>query len=175
MRLAPRARRGDTGAGRPDGPPGPAGPQGEKGDTGAAGAQGATGRAGPEGRHRRRPVAQGPAGPKGDTGATGATGPQGPKGDTGATGATGPQGASGTTGASVVTTSGNNTKLSISCATGKVAVGGGGMARGNNNRVVASYPSINGTAATAGQTPTVGRPSSKPPTRANAVYGVCAN
>ena len=28
------------------------------------------------------------------------------------------------------------------------------MARGNNNRLVASYPSINGTAATAGQTPT---------------------
>ena len=80
-----------------------------------------------------------------------------------------------TTGASVVTSTGNNTKLSISCGTGKVAVGGGGMARGNNNRLVASYPSINGTAATAGQTPTGWTAEFENSNAANAVYGVCAN
>jgi hypothetical protein len=78
----------------------------------------------------------------------GATGP------TGATGATGPSGAATAT---VATTTGAlDTALSVQCAAGKVATGGGAYAAGGGlNTIEVSAPlNSSGSRATAGQTPT---------------------
>ncbi|MGZ4518257.1 MAG: hypothetical protein ACXVXN_10145, partial [Mycobacteriaceae bacterium] len=123
--------------------------------------------------------ATGPAGPTGPKGADSTVaGPAGPQGVIGATGATGATGASGTTGAVVVlsplTTGPGST--TVSCATGKVAVGGGFTANSAND-ISASAPASGATAfATAGQTPTGWRVTNAGNGGSTyTVYVVCAN
>jgi hypothetical protein len=113
------------------GPKGDPGPPGEQGPAGPPGRDG-SGNQGPQG-------APGPQGPPGGVGPAGATGPQGPKGDPGDTGqqggpgppgATGPQGPPGlanveTETASEAWAATSPGQTTVSCPSGKAAIGGG--------------------------------------------------
>jgi hypothetical protein len=171
--------KGDTGAQGIQGEKGDKGDKGEKGDKGDTGDQGIQGLKGDQGDQG----IQGEKGDKGDQGIQGLKGDKGDKGDTGAQGiqgapgAIGPQGPagpSGTTGATVaVGTAGNNVSTA-QCAAGKVAVGGGYTASNNGAVVTASAPAVNGTAATAGQTPNSWRATNAGMGSVTA-YVICAN
>jgi hypothetical protein len=122
----------------------------------------------------------GAKGDKGDTGTAGTNGTNGttgPAGPTGATGSTGATGTSGTTGAAVVVSSqqSGGTSFTVSCATGKVAVGGGFTASTNAD-VIASAPAINNAFVTSGQTPTGWRVQNNGSNGSTyTVYVVCTN
>jgi hypothetical protein len=138
--------------------PGASGVQGEQGLPGATGPQGPQGDQGPKGDTG----AQGPQGDQGPKGDTGAQGPQGPKGDTGATGA------SGTTGATMVTHNSNAKTVTVSCPTGKVAIGGGGSS--SKYTLVQSYPT-----ASSGSTPDGWTAVFSDATGSNTAYVICAS
>jgi hypothetical protein len=106
-----------TGPRGPQGEPGPAGPQGEPGPVGP-------------------PGAQGPAGPKGDTG------PAGPKGEPG-----GLTGYEVVAGRSQTVTTYTNQPMTVSCPSGKAALGGGFEVTDGSPMYInvnASFPSNNG-------------------------------
>ncbi|HET6624959.1 MAG TPA: hypothetical protein VFG63_01085 [Nocardioidaceae bacterium] len=113
----------------------------QRGATGPAGADGAAGVDG----------AVGPAGPAGPVGAEGPQGPEGPEGDEGDQGEQGVQGEQGAPGADGVsgyhvaevaaTVTGNTGSVTVSCAAGEVALGGG--AKGTLD-IAQSYPALVG-------------------------------
>jgi len=114
--IGPAGAPGADGADGTDGAPGPAGPVGPTGPAGAPGADGADG----------APGAVGPVGPIGPTGPTGPQGVQGVQGARGPTGLTGPQGPNGVSGYQIVSAGPFGAGAhSVSCPSGKRAVGGG--------------------------------------------------
>ena len=125
----------------------PAGPIGPVGPAGADGERGPEGPRGP----------RGPQGEAGDDGADGATGPQGPAGEDGVDGQDGADGAPGAT--NVVSRHGNDMVLqasgtltvSIDCALGERATGGGGA---NGGAAGVHLKQSGPTPATQGATPT---------------------
>lgn len=158
--LGPQGATGPLGG--PTGATGPQGLQGLPGDTGADGAvgpqglQGLPGAAGPMGL----PGLPGADGATGAIGPVGSQGPQGIQGIQGATGATGPQG--GFSSVTIVSATSASSSTSpktqtVSCAAGRVAVGGGHLFSLSNGRITAfsSYPS-NATTWTVGAVETVG-------------------
>jgi hypothetical protein len=88
----------------------------------------------------------GPAGPKGATGAKGANGAAGAKGAQGPAGPTGPQGPAGANGATQVTVHvGPKSETGTSeakCATGEVAVSGGGETGFTEETLVGTTPNV---------------------------------
>jgi hypothetical protein len=74
----------------------------------------------------------------------------------------------------VVATSSTLTKITASCATGKVAVGGG-YQPGGSSSVSESYPSVGGNPPTSGQTPNGWTASFSTAKAGNTVYVICAN
>jgi hypothetical protein len=137
------------------------GQPGPKGDQGSAGPKGDQGSAGPKGD-------QGPAGPKGDTGLRGEPGPAGPQG---------PIGPIGITGLQYVTKSTRiytdmYTKWSVTCPSGKKALGGGVASATDvvfGKTLLESAPLDNGTGWMAKVMNTHGAPITE------YVWAVCAN
>jgi hypothetical protein len=112
QRARLRGRRGRVGPQGPVGPQGAQGPQGRVGPQGPVGPQGAQG-------------PQGPAGPEGTAGPEGPAGPQGPQGAPGAPGAPGATNVVVRLGAPVTIEAPAPQNLTVSCAPGERALGGG--------------------------------------------------
>jgi Collagen triple helix repeat (20 copies) len=155
QRARLRGRRGPIGPQGPVGPQGAPGPRGRVGPQGPVGPQGATGSPGPVGP-------QGPAGPQGPQGDQGPQGPQGPEGPQGPQGAPGAPGAPGATnvvvrlGAPVTIEAPAPQNLTVSCAPGERAVGGGVAPQSTVNeaaRIIYSTPTLGGSNASDGDIP----------------------
>jgi len=71
----------------------------------------------------------------------------------------------------VVTNNGNLLKVSVSCGTGKIAIGGG--ASSGSQTVTSTYPSNNGTATTNGSQATGWTATFGGTTGSNTVYAIC--